>query len=73
MRFFFDLKSEQETVLDYTGEDFAHHGAAINFAESIAHDMKHRLSAQWLGWSVEVLDEVGHQFVSVPIRTAEGA
>lgn len=73
MRFFFDLKSEQETLLDYRGEDFGHHGAAIDFAKAIAHDMTHRMSAQWLGWSVNVRDEGGRQFVSVPIGTTEGA
>ncbi len=71
MRFFFDLKNEQQTVLDYSGEDFRHHKAAIDFAKAIADDMTHRVSRQWLGWSVDVLDEVGRQFVSVPIRTAE--
>jgi hypothetical protein len=70
MRFFFDLKSEQHTVLDYSGEDFRRHEAAIDFAKAIADDMTHRASRQWLGWSVEVLDEVGRQFISVPIRTA---
>ncbi len=70
MRFFFDLKSEQHTVLDYSGEDFRRHEAAIDFAKAIADDITHRASRQWLGWSVEVLDEVGRQFISVPIRTA---
>jgi len=70
MRFFFDLKSEQHTVLDYSGEDFRRHEAAIDFAKAIADDMTHRASRKWLGWSVEVLDEVGRQFISVPIRTA---
>lgn len=73
MRFFFDLKSKRHTVLDYSGEDFRHHDAAIDFAKAIAHDMKHRVSAQWLGWSVEVFDEGGHQFVSVPVGAAETA
>jgi len=52
---------------------FRHHDAAIDFAKAIAHDMTHRISAQWLGWSVEVFDEGGRQFVSVPIGTAEAA
>ncbi len=73
MRFFFDLKSKQHTVLDYSGEDFRHHDAAIDFAEAIALDMKHRVSAQWLGWSVEVFDEGGRRFVSVPIGRAQAA
>ncbi len=73
MRFFFDLKSEQHTVLDYSGEDFRRHEAAIDFAKAIADDMTHRASRQWLGWSVEVLDEVGRQFISVPIRIAEAS
>ncbi len=73
MRFFFDLNSEQHMVLDYSGEDFGHHGAAIDFAKAIADDMTHRVSRQWLGWSVEVLDEVGRQFISVPIRISEAS
>lgn len=73
MRFFFDLKNEQHTVLDYSGEDFGHHKAAIDFAKAIADDMTHRASRQWLGWSVEVLDEVGRQFISLPIRIAEAS
>jgi len=70
MRFFFDLKSEQHMVLDYSGEDFGHHEAAIDFAKAIADDMTHRVSNQWLGWSVEVLDAVGRQFISLPIGIA---
>ena len=73
MRFFFDLKSEQHTVLDYSGEDFGHHEAAIDCAKAIADDMTRRVSRQWLGWSVKVLDEVGRQFISVPIRIAEAS
>lgn len=69
MRFFFDLKNEQHKVLDYRGEDFGHHEAAIDFAEAVADDMRHRVSGQWLGWSVEVLDEIGRQFISIPIAT----
>ena len=68
-----DLKSEQHIVLDYSGEDFRHHDAAIDFAKAIADDMTHRASRQWLGWSVEVLDEVGRQFISVPIRITEAS
>ena len=71
MRFFFDLKSKQETVLDYSGENFGHHEAAIDFAKAIAYDMTHRVSAEWLGWSVEVLDEIGRPLISVRIETAE--
>jgi hypothetical protein len=71
MRFFFDLKNEQHTVLDYSGEDFGHHKAAIDFAKAIADDMTHRASRQWLGWSIEVLDEIGRQLISLPIRTAD--
>ncbi len=73
MRFFFDLKNEQHTVFDYSGEDFGHHKAAIDFAKAIADDMTHRASRQWLGWSVEVLDEIGRRFISVPIRIAEAS
>ena len=73
MRFFFDLRSEQHTVLDYSGEDFGRHEAAIDFAKAIADDMTHRASRQWRGWSVEVLDEVGRQFISVPIRIAKAS
>ncbi len=73
MRFFFDLKSEQHRVLDYCGEDFGRHEAAIDFAKAVADDMTHRASRQWLGWSVEVLDEVGRRFISVPIRIAEAS
>ncbi|MGO8971904.1 MAG: DUF6894 family protein [Steroidobacteraceae bacterium] len=73
MRFFFDLKSKQHIVLDYSGEDFGHHKAAIDFAKAIADDMTHRASRQWLGWSVEVVDESGRRFISVPIRIAEAS
>ena len=55
MRFFFDLKSEQNKVLDYSGKDFGHHEAAIDFAKAIADDMRHGVSGQWLGRSVEVI------------------
>jgi hypothetical protein len=70
------LRSEEQTAhgCSITAvRIFRHHDAAIDFAKAIAHDMTHRISAQWLGWSVEVFDEGGRQFVSVPIGTAEAA
>lgn len=73
MRFFFDLKSEQSLVLDYSGEDFGHHEAAIDFAKAIATDMTHRLSAEWLGWSVEVWNAAGLKFITVPVGTVPAA
>ena len=51
MRYFFDLKNQRESVLDFRGEEFGHHDAAIDFAKAIATDMTHRISAEWLGWS----------------------
>jgi hypothetical protein len=73
MRFFFDLKNERESVLDFRGEEFGHHDAAIDFAKAIATDMTHRMSAEWLGWSVEVWNAAGLKLVAVPVGTAEAA
>jgi len=71
VRLFFDLKNERESVLDFTGEEFGYHDAAIDFAKAIAADMTHRMCADWLGWSGEVWNAAGLKFVAVPIGTAE--
>lgn len=73
MRFFFDLKNEFETLLDYRGEDFRDHNSAFDFAKAIAQDMTHRTTMRWFGWSVEVWDEVGRQLTSVSIGAVEAS
>lgn len=67
MRFFFDLKKEQDRVLDYVGEDFRDHKVAIKHAQAIAEHMAHRMSADWLGWAVELRNAHGIKFIEIPV------
>jgi len=70
-RFFFDYTAKEQSLLDYGGHDFPSSGAAIEFAQAIAHDLKHSLSGNWLGWCVEVRNVNGNRLLSVPVDGPE--
>jgi hypothetical protein len=66
-RFFFDYTTKDQRLLDYRGHEFKSSTSAIDFAEAIAEDLKNSLSANWMGWSVEVRNAEGRKLQSVPI------
>jgi hypothetical protein len=70
-RFFFDYTAKEQSLLDYGGHEFPSSGAAIEFAQAIAHDLKHSLSDNWRGWCVEVRNATGNRLLSVPVDSPE--
>lgn len=70
-RFFFDYTAKEQSLLDYGGHEFPSSGAAIEFAQAIAHDLKHSLSDNWRGWCVEVRNVAGLRLQSVPVDSPE--
>ena len=69
-RFFFDYTTNGQSLYDYRGDEFRNPQSAIDFAEAIAQDLKHSLSGDWLGWSVEVRDAEGTKFFSLLVESA---
>jgi hypothetical protein len=70
-RFFFDYTAKEQSLLDYGGHEFPSSGAAQEFAQAIAHDLKHSLSENWLGWCVVVKNATGKTLLSVPVDGPE--
>jgi hypothetical protein len=70
-RFFFDYTAKEQSLLDYGGHEFPSSGAAIEFAEAIAHDLKHSLTDNWHGWCVEVRNVSGMRLLSLPVASPE--
>jgi len=70
-RFFFDYTAKEQSLLDYGGHEFPSSGAAIDFAQAIAHDLKHSLTDNWRGWCVEVRNATGLRLQSVPVDSPE--
>ena len=71
IRFFFDYKSQDQTILDYRGEEFGGLQSAIDFAEAIGQDMQQSLYANWEGWRVEVRGADGGTLYSLTIESAK--
>jgi hypothetical protein len=70
-RFFFDYTTKEQSLLDYGGHEFQSSRHALEFAEAIAQDLKHSLTANWLGWSVEVRNAHGMRLHSLPVDSQE--
>jgi hypothetical protein len=70
MRFFFDYTNEDKSLLDYRGDEFHTPQCAIDFARTTAQFLKNSMSADWLGWSVEVRNAEGLKYCSVPVDKA---
>ena len=70
-RFFFDYTANEQALLDYGGHEFPSSGAAIEFAQAIAHDLKHSISENWRGWCIEVRNVAGLRLRSVPVESPE--
>ena len=71
MRFFFDYKKEGESLLDFRGDDFGSPQGAIEFAQTLAHYLRHSLTEDWSGWSIEARSAEGLKFWTADIDTAD--
>lgn len=71
-RFFFDYRMNDQSVLDYHGNEFRSSQDAFEFAKVIAEDLAHRLAEDWHGWTVEVRDALGMKVFCLPVD-ARGA
>jgi hypothetical protein len=70
-RFFFDYTAKEESLLDYGGHEFRSSQAAIEFAQTIAQHLKHSLSGNWSGWTVEVRNASGMRVLALPVDSPE--
>ena len=70
MRFFFDYRTSDQSLYDYSGDYFGTPQAAIEFAGAIAENLKHSLTEDWMGWAIEVRNAEGMKFSSIPVKTA---
>lgn len=68
-QFFFDYKTKDRSLLDYHGQRFHNTAGATKFAHEIVQDLKHSLSADWAGWSVEVRSANGEKILSLPVES----
>jgi hypothetical protein len=66
-RFFFDYTTRDRSLYDYRGDEFPSSQSAIEFAHETAQVLKHSLSGNWVGWSVEVRNADGKKFYSLPV------
>jgi hypothetical protein len=65
--FFFDFTTTDQSLYDYRGEKFASLQSAIEFAQETVRMLKHSLSDNWTGWSVEVRGAEGNKYLSLPV------
>jgi hypothetical protein len=71
IRFFFDYTARDQSLLDYQGQEFRSPQGAIEFAETIAENLKHSLSGNWIGWSVEIRNAEGQKFSKIAVGMLE--
>ncbi|MGB6503158.1 MAG: hypothetical protein WBE99_06825 [Xanthobacteraceae bacterium] len=67
-RFFFDYKAKDALLLDYRGQEFTNPAGAFDFAQEMAFGLKHSISVDWNGWSIEVRATDGEKIFSLPIE-----
>jgi len=67
MRFFFDYTAKGQSLRDYHGDEFLSAHDALDFAEATAQALMSNLNGDWIGWSVEVRDAEGKQYVALPV------
>lgn len=67
MRYFFDYRDSDRSLLDYNGQEFHNSRSAVEFAEAIVHDLMHTITGDWAGWSVEVRNAEGRKVASFEI------
>ena len=71
MRFFFDYTSDDDTILDYKGEEFRASEPAIDYGQTIADHLRHALNENWRGWIIAVRDIQGKTVHRLPIDGPE--
>jgi hypothetical protein len=69
-RFFFDYRTNDKSLYDYRGDEFASSQSAIEFAQATVQVLKHSLAGDWMGWSVEVRNAEGAKLLSLPVGAA---
>ena len=67
MRFFFDVTTEKQSLLDYRGHEFHTARGAIEFANSMVQRLEYSLNENWAGWSIEVRNEHGNRLYAFPV------
>ncbi len=73
MRFFFDYRTLNRSLLDYRGDEFRSLQGAIEYAQDVVQNLNNSLSGDWIGWSVEVWDAKGMKLCSLAVDTSESA
>ena len=68
-RFFFDYTAKDQSLFDYRGQEFRNAASALDFAQETVHSLKHSLSTDWTGWSVDVRTADGEKCFSLPIES----
>jgi hypothetical protein len=71
MRYFFDYRAKDQSLFDYRGDEFHNPQGAIEFAQAIVQDLKHSLSNDWSGWSIEVRSADGAKFCTLTVDSSE--
>ncbi len=71
MRFFFDYRTFNRSLLDYRGDEFKSAQSAVQYARDVVQNLNNSLSGDWVGWSVEVLDAKGMKFCSLAVDQSE--
>ena len=71
MRVFFDYIKNDESLLDYKGDEFCSPQGAIEFAQELAHYLKHSLTEDWSGWWIEARSVEGLKFWTASIDAVE--
>jgi hypothetical protein len=69
MRFFFDYTRADEALYDYKGDEFLSSKDAFDFAEATAQFLV-TLKGEWRGWCIEVRNDEGRKYFTVPIDGA---
>jgi hypothetical protein len=69
-RFFFDYRTDDQSLYDYCGHEFISSQSAIDFARATVQVLQHSLAGGWDGWSIEVRNAEGKKFIALPIGTA---
>jgi hypothetical protein len=69
--YFFDRVGKDRAEYDYKGHPFQTPEKARQMAELIALDLGMEPDGTWFGWSVDVLDQRGKRFFSIPVGAPE--
>lgn len=73
MTYFFDRVGKDRAEYDYKGYTCQTLEKARQMAELIALDLEMEPDGAWFGWRVDVFDQRGKRFFSIPVGTPERA